>query len=387
MAIINIIEPNSKKLIINHTENSDDIRASSVNITDNFTRTVSIISVERGIQGPPGSGLPGPKGDKGDKGDSIIGPPGPSGERGLPGSGISVLNITDFLNSISLNDQSNSITISGNGGTAVSIDPSTYTISISSPEVIGVYAPVSHNHSTNQIIDFYEGVDDRVYELLQAGHHIQLSYNDNDFNSLMVSVTGLNIGSHTQAHSPVLDSISSLSIFSGGMLFGNSTGGFNLIQGTTQAIRLLNDATAEEQRSTLGLGSISTYSSGDFARIVGGNNFFGTQSLGDGELNRFSATVNYQNSSSYIIQQSDNGKIVALDNNDNFINVSFNSSINDGFNCLVVQLGSGQVRFSGSISNRYNHTKLVGQYSIATIVKILDNFILSGDTTKQNSGP
>jgi len=56
----------------------------------------------------------------------------------------------------------------------------------------------------------------------------------------------------------------------------------------------------------------------------------------------------------------------------------------------LVQLGSGQVRFTGenAVVNRYQHTKLVGQYSIATLVKISDTvIILSGDTTKDNSGP
>ena len=66
------------------------------------------------------------------------------------------------------------------------------------------------------------------------------------------------------------------------------------------------------------------------------------------------------------------------------------STINTGFNCLIVQLGSGQVRMSGSIQNRYNHTKLVGKYSMATLVKITESpslIILSGDTTDANSGP
>ena len=67
-----------------------------------------------------------------------------------------------------------------------------------------------------------------------------------------------------------------------------------------------------------------------------------------------------------------------------------NSEIANGFNCLLVQLGSGQVRFTGinAVVNRYQHTKLVGQYSIATLVKISDTVtILSGDTTRDNSGP
>jgi hypothetical protein len=56
---------------------------------------------------------------------------------------------------------------------------------------------------------------------------------------------------------------------------------------------------------------------------------------------------------------------------------------------LLSQLGSGQVRLSGvGLSNRLGHSKLVGQYSIATLVKAGTNtIILSGDTTDANGGP
>lgn len=388
MPIINVITPENKLLIINTTENSEDVRSSTVNINDNFTRAISIVDIERGLQGLPGSGLPGPKGDKGDKGekgDAIVGPVGPMGP---PGSGISVLKLTDLINTISLSDTSDTLRVAGNHGTSISLNSSTNTLTISSPNVVGIYAPINHQHNVSQIVNFNEGIDDRVYNLLESGDYISLSYNDDDFNKLLISVSGLNIGTDVQAHSSILESISSLSVYSGAMLYGNSNTGFRLITVTTQATKLLNDGTAEEQRDTLGLGSSAIYDQAYFAKINGGNNFTGTQSLGDGELNRFSASINYQNTNNYIIQQNDNGKIIALDYDNSSINVSFSNNISNGFNCLVAQLGSGQVRFSGAVLNRYNHTKLVGQYSIGTIVKIsASKLLLSGDTTTLNSGP
>jgi len=388
MPTINVITPENKLLIINTTESSEDVRSSTVNINDNFTRTIAIVDIERGLQGPPGSGLPGPQGDKGekgDKGDSIVGPIGPMGP---PGSGISVLKLTDFINTISLSGISDTLRIAGNNGTSIALDSNSNTLTISSPNIVGIYAPVSHQHNVAQITNFNEGVDDRVYNLLESGDYISLSYHDDDFNKLLISVSGLDIGTDVQAHSSALDSISSLSIYSGAMLYGNSNTGFRLITATSQAVKLLNDGTAQEQRNTLGLGSSAIYDQSYFAKINGGNSFTGTQSLGDGELNRFSASINYQTTNNYIVEQNDNGKIIALDHNDSFINVSFSNNITNGFNCLVAQLGSGQVRFSGTILNRYNHTKLVGQYSIATIVKIATaKLLLSGDTTALNSGP
>lgn len=389
MAIINIIQPENKSVRITQSLDGQVADSYTVNITDNFTQAIAVISVEKGPQGPPGPpglGIPGPSGEKGDRGD--IGPIGPSGERGLPGSGISIINLQYSDQIISLSGQDESLNIVPSGGSSISLNPSSKTLTIGSPNVIGVYAPISHSHNTSQINNLDEAIDDRVNNLLNAGQSIRLEYDDNDLNRLTISVTGLLPNQDIQAHSNVLDNIGGLSVYSGAMLYGNTTGGFNLIQATTQATRFLNDTNAEQQRNTLGLGSISTYGTGDFARIVGGNSFTGTQSLGDGELNRFSATINNQTTNNYIIQQSDNGKVVTLNYNSSAVNVSFNNNITPGFNCLIVQLGSGQVRFSGQIYNRYSHTKLVGQYSIATAVKISsDMMLLSGDTTLANSGP
>lgn len=389
MAIINIIQPETKNIKITQSLDGQTIDSYTLNVTDNFTQAIAVIAVEIGPQGPsgpPGISLPGPSGEKGETGE--IGPIGPSGERGLPGSGINSLLIQHSSQSISLSGQNESFSIVASGGSVVSLNQNTKTVTIGSPDVIGIYAPINHNHSTNQIINLNEAIDDRVNDLLSPGQSINLQYDDNDLNKLTISVTGLTLNQHVQPYNTLLGNISSLSVYSGAMLYGNTTGGFNLIQATTQATRLLNDATATEQRETLGLGSIATYQTGDFARIIGGNSFTGTQSLGDGELNRFSATINNQTANNYIIQQSDNGKIITFTHNSTAINVGFNNSINPGFNCLIAQLGSGQVRFSGQIYNRYSHTKLVGQYSIATVIKISsDAILLSGDTTSANSGP
>ena len=179
-------------------------------------------------------------------------------------------------------------------------------------------------------------------------------------------------------------------IESGKLLLANSSSTFEAITLSNTSKNFLNDQTAAEQRNTLELGSISIYDSGAFAKIQGGNTFEGIQSFGDGQINRFSASINSQNSNSYEIQQSDNGKIIAFTANNSSVSVTLNSNILPGFNCLALQLGSGQVRFGGSINNRYAHTKLVGQYSIATIVKISSSpyiVVLSGDTTSDNSGP
>lgn len=53
----------------------------------------------------------------------------------------------------------------------------------------------------------------------------------------------------------------------------------------------------------------------------------------------------------------------------------------EGFNCMVLQLGTGQVTFSQSVpfSNRNSFTKTAGQYAIATILYIGGAYIVSGE--------
>lgn len=389
MAILNITQPINNQLIIRQSTDDTEVNLSSVNINDNFINTISIITIERGLQGltgpqgPPGTGLIGPIGPSGG-----IGPVGPSGLPGPPGSGISVLRFTDFTNQFNLSGYDHTISITGGGGTHVNVDSINQLITITSPITDGIYAPFSHNHISSDITNLSETIDDRVDALLTPGVYIELNYEDPDFNRLTINVTGLNIGQYTQAHSPILDSISNASVISGTLLYGNSSGLFSTINISNTSKNLLSQETTALQRTFLGLGTISTYGTGDFARISGDNFFNGNQYLGDGSLSRFSAALNIQNTNNYTITQSDNGRILLLDYDASFINVSFSNNITTGFNCLVVQLNSGQVRFSGTVANRYSHKNLVGQYSIGTLLKVANNvIILSGDTTASNSGP
>lgn len=388
MAIINISQPINNQLIIKQSADDTETNLSNVTINDNFINTISIITIERGLQGftgpqgPPGVGLVGPIGPSGG-----IGPVGPSGLPGPPGSGISILRITDFTNQFNLSGYDHTIAITGSGGTSIKVD-NNQLITITSPLVSGIYAPLSHLHNPSDIINLSETIDDRVATLLNPGPYIQFNYEDPDFNRLTINITGLTIGQYTQAYSPILKSISDSSIVSGTLLYGNSSGLFDTINISNASKNFLAQQTTTLQRTFLGLGNISTYNTGDFARISGDNFFNGNQYLGDGSLSRFSAELNIQNTNNYTITQSDNGRILVLNSPNSFINVSFSDQITTGFNCLVVQLNSGQIRFSGIIANRYNHKNLVGQYSIGTLLKVTNNvIILSGDTTASNSGP
>lgn len=355
----------------------------TVNIISSPTEAASL-DIQVGVvgpPGPPGSGIPGPIGPQG-----IAGPQGeigPSGERGLTGSGVASITFGDGSDSFLVDDSSSSVIFTAGLGTSISIDNLNNSITISN-DLVG------HNHYSADILDFNESVDDRVADLLLEGTNISLDYQDPDFNSLTISVTGLTIGEDVQAYNANLQDIANLTLESGKLLYANEENNFELITLSNTSKNLLNDSSPEDQRTTLGLGTISTYNSGDYASTLRGNTFTGTQSFGDGAINRFSASVNTQTSGSYEIVQSDNGRVITFEYNDGPVSVTIDNTIDPGFNCLIAQLGSGQVRLASSVQNRYSHTKLVGQYSIATLVKISDSpsvLILSGDTTDANSGP
>ena len=55
------------------------------------------------------------------------------------------------------------------------------------------------------------------------------------------------------------------------------------------------------------------------------------------------------------------------------------TGIPEGFNCMVLQNGTGQVTFSGTFSNRNSFTKTAGQYAITTILYIGGVYIVSGE--------
>ncbi len=98
-------------------------------------------------------------------------------------------------------------------------------------------------------------------------------------------------------------------------------------------------------------------------------------------ISGFAANMNVQTGTSYTLLASDNGKIITL-NNASPITLNI-PSLFAGFNCMIVQLGAGQVTLNPSsttIANRSNFTKTGGTNAIVTILAISSNsYISSGD--------
>jgi hypothetical protein len=95
----------------------------------------------------------------------------------------------------------------------------------------------------------------------------------------------------------------------------------------------------------------------------------------------FSANVNTQTGTTYTLVASDNGKIITLENGSP-ITLTI-PSLFIGFNCMVVQLGNGQITLTASgstVSNRSSFTKTAGINAIVTLIQLgASSFISAGD--------
>jgi hypothetical protein len=124
---------------------------------------------------------------------------------------------------------------------------------------------------------------------------------------------------------------------------------------------------------------------GNDISYIGGNvstngNLTGGNTSGS-SLAGFSANMNVQTGTLYELTKSDNGKIITL-NNSGAITLTV-PSLYAGFNCMIIQLGTGQVSLSGSgttITNRSGFTKTGGTNAIVTLIAInATTFISGGD--------
>jgi len=121
---------------------------------------------------------------------------------------------------------------------------------------------------------------------------------------------------------------------------------------------------------------LSSYLQSVSAGDLTDGNFDGEAILG------FDASIEDQTGTTYTLLSSDNGRVVVLDNA-SAVTVTVPSGLGVGFNCSFVQKGAGQVSFAGTatVNNRQSHTKINGQYGVASLVAyVADTFVLAGDT-------
>ena len=108
------------------------------------------------------------------------------------------------------------------------------------------------------------GVESLVTTTLTAGTGILLSYNGGT-DTVTISTSGLVIGTNVQAYDAGLTSIAGLTTAADRYIYTTANDVYTTGAITTFGRSLVDDADAATSRTTLGLGTISTEASGNYA--------------------------------------------------------------------------------------------------------------------------
>lgn len=117
-------------------------------------------------------------------------------------------------------------------------------------------------------------------------------------------------------------------------------------------------------------GNDIAYSTGNISTtgaLTGGN-------VNSSTISGFAANVGTI-ASTYNISTVDNGKILQS-TSATAITIAIPAGLPTGFNCTVVQMGAGQLTFSGTYLNRGGFTKSASQYAVVSIIHLGSNSII-----------
>lgn len=117
-------------------------------------------------------------------------------------------------------------------------------------------------------------------------------------------------------------------------------------------------------------GNDISYTTGNVSttgNLTGGN-------LSTSTISGFAANV-ASISANYPISAADNGKIIQS-TSASAITVTIPAGLPTGFNCTFVQMGTGQLTFSGTYLNRSGFTKTASQYAVVSIMHLGSNSII-----------
>ena len=132
--------------------------------------------------------------------------------------------------------------------------------------------------------------------------------------------------------------------------------------GTPNWLRISNDWIKSGNDISYTTGNVSTT-----GNLTGGN-------VSTSTISGFAANV-ASISANYPITAADNGKIIQS-TSASAITVTIPAGLPTGFNCTVVQMGAGQITFSGTYLNRGSFTKTASQYAVVSILHLGSNSII-----------
>jgi hypothetical protein len=118
------------------------------------------------------------------------------------------------------------------------------------------------------------------------------------------------------------------------------------------------------------LGNDISYTTGNVSttgNLTGGN-------VSASTISGFGANV-LNISENYPLTAADNGRIIQS-TSASAITVTIPTGLPTGFNCTIVQMGAGQITFSGTYLNRTGFTKTASQYAVVSILHLGNNSII-----------
>ena len=125
-----------------------------------------------------------------------------------------------------------------------------------------------------------------------------------------------------------------------------------------------------------------TRTGNDIAYTVGNVSTTGTLTGGNSStssLSGFGVNINTQAGTTYTIDATDNGKVIQT-TGASAITITIPAGLPTGFNCTIIQMGAGQITFSGTYFNRTGFTKSASQYSVISILNLgSNNYIVTGE--------
>ena len=140
------------------------------------------------------------------------------------------------------------------------------------------------------------------------------------------------------------------------------------------------DVTIQTGNSTTGSITITDGANGNIDIAPNGT---GKVDMNDSPLTGYGADLQTESGTSKTLAASDNGTIIVCSSN-SAVTITVPASLPAGFNCMIIQSGSGQVSLSASSTtlNNRNGTKTAGQHAIMTVVHLGSNaYVVSGDTS------
>jgi len=109
----------------------------------------------------------------------------------------------------------------------------------------------------------------------------------------------------------------------------------------------------------------------------------GKTDFNDNAITGYGADLQTESGTTKTLAAADNGTIIVCSSS-SAVTITVPASLPSGFNCMIIQSGSGQVSLSASSTtlNNRNGSRTAGQYAILTLVHLGSNvFVVSGDTT------